>query len=298
MPAEADQQAVPYGIIADRLRGGLAVPFLGAGASAIYRPDNTAWEAGSPFLPFGYELSKDLARAANFPDSGKERDLGLVASYYEHVAGDRLALENRLHRLLAIDSTPGSIHRLLARIKQPLLMVTTNYDDLLERAFGNRPFHLVVDRGERNRVWLATSDGDYEPVKSNELRKALTEEWPIIYKLHGNVVRERREHDSFLVTEQDYVDFLGRTQTCVPPYLATRMTGASFLFLGYSLEDWNVRVLLRKLRTTSKNEASALRSWAISYRPGPAEQEIWRAHGVNMYDLDLKVFVRELENEL
>ena len=48
---------------------------------------------------------------------------------------------------------PGTIHRLLARIEQPLLIVTTNYDDLIERAFDKRPFHLVVDRGDRSRVW-------------------------------------------------------------------------------------------------------------------------------------------------
>ncbi len=198
-----------------------------------------------------------------------------------------------------IQGKPGGVHRLLARIEKPLLIVTTNYDDLMERAFGNRPFTLIVDRGEGNRIWVRRDDGGFDPAPINDARKwpELRREQSIIYKLHGSVHATDESGDSFLITEQDYVDFLGRAKRCVPTYFMDRMAEASFLFLGYSLVDWNVRVLLRKLRQQPK-EAGALRSWAISRKPGPAEKEIWRAHGVNMYDADLKQFVRRLAEEL
>jgi hypothetical protein len=296
----ANGDTPPYGIIAQALRGGGVVPFLGAGASAVYRPedDQDGWDASKPYLPFGSELARLLATDAEFPDAASASSLALVASYVEHVAGDRGILDSALRRAFERDRTPGEIHRLLAQIDRPLLIVTTNYDNLIEQAFGNKRYHLVVDRGDRSRVWAATSAG-LEPVKTGDLRKALQpEDRPIIYKLHGSIDKKDPKNDSFLVTEQDYVDFLGRAQTCVPPYLAALMAKARFLFLGYSLVDWNVRVMLRKLRQPAKGQEPTLRNWAINKNPGAAERKIWEAHKVNIYDLDIRMFVGQLARAL
>ena len=301
MNGPPQEDTPPYGIIAQQLRAGQVVPFLGAGASAVYRPEGEeGWDSGKDFLPFASELAQKLARDATYPeDPDAVSDLALVASYYEHVEGDRPSLNLALRQALTGAHRPGTIHALLARIEEPLLIVTTTYDDLIEQAFSERGYYLVVDRGERSRVWVAGNGGDggLEAVKINDLRKALLpEDRTIIYKLHGTLDREREEHDSFLITEQDYVDVLGRT-SYVPPYLATRMAQASFLFLGYSLADWNIRVMLRKLRLAKKQDEE-LRCWAIHRNPGPVARKIWGAHKVNMYNFDLKVFVRELAQRL
>ena len=59
----------PYGIIAQMLSAGQVVPFLGAGASAVYRPaDAGKWDSGKDFLPFGSELAERLARDAAYPE--------------------------------------------------------------------------------------------------------------------------------------------------------------------------------------------------------------------------------------
>ena len=292
-------QAPPYGVISQALSSGRVVPFLGAGASAVYRPQEVeGWEQDMNFLPFGSELARTLARATAFPDDPDEiSNLALVASYYEHVQGDRSLLNGALRQAFSGSYRPGAIHALLARVEQPLLIVTTNYDDLIERAFGDRSFHLVVDRGDKNRVWIGKENG-LEPIKTSDLRRELMPEGlPIVYKLHGTLDRDRAENDSFLITEQDYVNFLGRAKTCVPPYLAEQMSQASFLFLGYSLTDWNVRVMLSKLRQPTKS-GDPPRSWAIHKNPGSAERKIWEAHKVNIYDFDLKLFARELADDL
>ena len=66
--------------------------------------------------------------------------------------------------------------------------------------------------------------------------------------MHGNFDRADKTYDWFLITEEHYVDFLGRPETVqVPQMLATLMKKKNFLFLGYGLKDWNVRVMLRKL---------------------------------------------------
>jgi len=60
----------PYEVILDRLRQGKVVPFVGAGASIVGRPEGTAWRSESEFPPRGAELSSLLARKSNFIGAG------------------------------------------------------------------------------------------------------------------------------------------------------------------------------------------------------------------------------------
>jgi hypothetical protein len=321
-------QVPPYGVIEDALKSGNVVAFLGSAASAVYRPpEEKKWKLGKPFLPFGAELAEDLAAAAGFPedesveqakqqlmeairveDQGligrvakaldnlilalKKSDLPLVASYYSNVAGDK-NLNSRLRRVFMANCRPGTLHRLLASIENPLLIVTTNYDDMMERAYGKRPFHLVVDRGDKHCVWFRNECGKMEKVKSNILGKKLsTHDYPIVYKLHGCLDRDTKENDHFLISEEHYVEFLGRGAPWVPQYLWNRMEGKSFLFLGYSLSDWNIRVLLQQLREAISED---IPSWAITRHPGAADEEIWKNnHRILMFDCDLVKFAERL----
>ena len=89
---------------------------------------------------------------------------------------------------------------------------------------------------------------------------------PILFKMHGSIDRKNRKNDSYLITEEDYVDYLGRDQgNYIPPYINRLMQGKNFLFLGYSLEDWNVRVILRKLLNPDQARRRAL----LGHRTGP-----------------------------
>ena len=85
---------------------------------------------------------------------------------------------------------------------------------------------------------------------------------PVIFKMHGSIDKSNTGNDSYLITEEDYIDFLGRPGgSYVPPYLSGLMQGKDFLLLGYSLEGWNVRVILRKLMKAAKS--GEVRFWAI-----------------------------------
>lgn len=147
---------IPYGPIADALKAGTSVPFLGAGASA--GPPGTRWQLGASSGPSGGELAVYLADKCQFPDrdDSARRDLMLVASYIEADAtGGRPALARAVHDVFAPEKLrPGPIHHLLAGCEQLKLLVTTNYDDLIERALSEakRKFHLVVDTGHRSKV--------------------------------------------------------------------------------------------------------------------------------------------------
>ena len=141
----------PYGEIADLLKKGEVVPFLGAGVNFGMRPSPDAkWnEKDSNFLPSGVELSRFLADMSSFPSEDEDEigDLAKVSSYFVETSARR-RLRERLHEIFNRDFEPASIHNYLAELgrKTPLLIVTTNYDDLTGRAFNalNLPFDLVV----------------------------------------------------------------------------------------------------------------------------------------------------------
>src|SRR5438094_796038 len=61
--------------------------------------------------------------------------------------------------------------------------------------------------------------GSPEPVatKPNELDIDLSKT-SVIYKMHGTIVPETEKWDSFVITEEDYVEFLSRmtTNTAIP----------------------------------------------------------------------------------
>src|SRR6185369_14085964 len=108
----------------------------------------------------------------------------------------------------------------------------------------------------------------------------------VIYKMHGTVDRQLKKWDSYVITEDDYVDFLSRMtgQTAVPAQFMRHFRTRHFLFLGYGLNDWNLRVVLKNLRSIlpddpARDPANAeheeLRSWAIQHGPSDLEIELW-----------------------
>jgi SIR2-like protein len=298
----------PYGIIARRLAAGQVVPFLGAGASLAGRPAGTAWTPDNKtLLPSGLDLAHFLAGEAEFPsdDPSDVNDLAKVSSYYAAVAGRR-ALRERLRDVLKHDYEPTGLHRFLASISVPIVLVVTNYDTLAEQAFraAGKPYDLIVypaDRPDIANAVLWWRHGETEPrvITANELDINL-ETTNVIYKMHGTVMPATEKWDNFVITEEDYVEFLSRMTSglAVPSLFYPYFRERSFLFLGYSLRDWNLRVVLRNLakylaRRTAE-EDDDLPSWAIQRNPSELERRLWSTRNVNIFNVELGQFVERL----
>lgn len=308
----------PYGEISDLLNKGGVVPFLGAGVNFGHRlPPDAPWKHGaSAFLPSGSELSRFLAGKSGFPSQDEHDlvDLAKVTSYFVETSARR-RLRERLREVFDRDFEPCDIHTCLAELRAPLLIVTTNYDDLAERAFrkANRPFDLVVHPTDRKDVeasvlWWQHDAEDPVAVAPNQLFIDL-KTTSVIYKMHGTVDRLRRKWDSYVITEEDYVDFLSRMtgQAAVPALFMRHFRTRPFLFLGYGLRDWNLRVVLKNLRSVlppvvagqavDEDEDDDLRSWAIQHGPSELEIELWSARRVKVYDVEINEFVRRLREQ-
>jgi hypothetical protein len=141
-----------YHSVARRMLQGKVVPFLGAGVNMAGRPGDTSWQIGR-YLPTGSELAEHLAGAFDYPTGDLLEDL-LRVSQFIHIMVGSGPLYDELHQLFDADYPPNSLHALLARFprlvreqaaQQYQLIITTNYDDALERAFraAGEEFDLV-----------------------------------------------------------------------------------------------------------------------------------------------------------
>ena len=78
-----------------------------------------------------------------------------------------------------------------------------------------------------------------------------------------------------MITEDHYIEYLTRTDISrlLPPNLVDRFKRSNFLFLGYSLRDWNLRAILAAdLAGTTR---PGLANWAVLLNPREIESESW-----------------------
>jgi hypothetical protein len=116
----------------------------------------------------------------------------------------------------------------------------------------------------------------------------------VIYKMHGSIAPDPK-WDNFVITEGDYVDFLSRmaAKDRHPFGVLPVLPRQELPFLGYSLRDWNLRVILRKL-TNARPVTEQAKSWAIQRDPSELEVKLWEKRNVNIYNEDINSFVSNL----
>jgi hypothetical protein len=295
----------PYPEIYEAVRAGKLIPFLGAGAPLYDRnPKETPWfqkQGGQDVishLPTGGELAEYLAARTQLP-SGERGELTKMAQYYEAVLGPD-PLRRRLSDIFSYQQAPTPLHEFLAGTPNPLLIVTTNYDDLVERAYKQRgkPCDVVVHMTDQEKVlWWAHDQAEPQEVLADDLLIDL-DQVSVVYKMHGAIDRRQNQIGHYVITEDDYIEFLTRMtrRSVIPPIFAEPFQSRPFLFLGYGLYDWNLRVILNRIQEFRGHPR--FRSWAIETLSKPVEQKLWDARGVNVYDgLTLEQFLAELKKQ-
>lgn len=300
----------PYKVIWDQIVAGHVVPFLGAGASLTGTPAGE-WNDQATMPPTGGQLTNWLGQQAGL--TSESNDLPKVASYYEVTSGRaplRESLSNVFRRKFAL----GAVHRFLASVPTPMLIITTNYDSLIEDAFreAGKEFHLVVYPNDRLDIAgqvLWWEPGSKKPTSHSPSTLNLSPrdaKASIIYKMHGSARPEFDQsratpEDNFVITEEDYVAFLSlmMASSAVPAHFMAHCRNCHFLFLGYGLRDWNFRVMLETLKPAralkSAGSGSDRMSWAIQWEVTEVEEELWRRRQVGLYQMDVSTFVAGVE---
>jgi hypothetical protein len=300
---------------------GSLVTILGPGANAADRSES--WAHGAASLPDTAELARHLSVWFELEHEGD--DLARVSQHVSLSEG-RADLCRTLHDLLVNpDAAPTSVHRFLAAAPGQLrelgreayqLLVTTSYDDALERAFDEirEPYDLVVFVGAKGpyqgRFVHVPYDADppeCRPIRvPNEYvdlpiddRLELTR--TIIVKLHGGTADLGREwrsiRDNFVITEDDYIGYLTESpvEGLVPVQILDKMRESHFLFLGYGMRDWTRRVFLQRVWGDRLESA---RSMAVDPDPDPVERDLWEDFGVHVVEQRPTEFLDELEEKL
>jgi DNA-binding SARP family transcriptional activator len=267
--------------VADAVLAGRLVPVLGA-------------DVGS--------LAAELARRFEYPE--QIDSLTRVAQFVALTKGPGRLYEE-LRALLGAPVAPTSVHRFFAALPRVLrerglphqLLVTTSYDLALEQALLDAGEELDVvsylaTGRDRGRFCHRDPSGATHVIEQPNLYVAelSLERRTVVLKLHGGI---DPTHESFVVTEDDYIGYLARRDVgaALPVALAAKLRRSHFLFLGYHVGEWSLRLVLDRI---SDGEPLAYRSWAVLPELRPLEQQFWRARDVDLLEQPLDEYVDAL----
>jgi hypothetical protein len=297
-----------YKTVINGFADGRVVPFLGAGVNMVNRR-GSSWEPDEKFLPNSYDLAQYLVRKIGHIEQKGSYDLVRVSQYIsiEHGQG---VLYNELRRIFTGGYAPTSVHRFFASLPGILkeknfpsdqLIVTTNYDDVLERTFteAGEPFDVIsnIAKGEQQGKFLHRPFNEEPRVIQVPNKYSLPKGRSVILKLSGSVDRENEDLDSFVITEDDYIDqlTLADAYSSIPIAIQARLQRSNFLFLGYSLREWNARVTLRQIWGERQR---SYKSWAIQVDADLTDQAVWSSHGVDLFSVPLEDYIAVINEQI
>jgi hypothetical protein len=260
------------------------------------------------------ELARQIGAELGVDAGG--RGLAWISQQFALTDG-RMELVQHVARLIAADVPPTSIHEALAHLARVLaergcgglMILNANYDRALERAFDaqHEPYDLAVFDGQHGGRFVhvpwwseggperRTIDVPNEYVKlpiDDEGRLAHT----VIVKLHGGATDPcpPEDRDNYVITEDDHIGYLSRgsMESLVPLQILRKMRESHFLFLGYPVGDWAMRVLLQRLWGEQRLQA---RSWAVDPDPAAGEPELWDQLGIDVIAKPLPDYTRALK---
>ncbi len=290
-------------LLADELLQERCLFFLGAGASI---------DPKKPDLPSAEELSKEMAKKCGI-EWYKYVPLSTIAYYYEFFYS-RKSLNTFLQKKIGNqDIEPSTcIERLIKCIKilddknKKILVVTTNYDRHFECAFKNtfqREPGVIIYKGgwDPNDKGAKLHEGlDKDP------EFWLPQDQTYLYKMHGCI--SQPDDQNLVITEEDYINFLTNTlnqseEKRLLHFVRGRIAMSTILFIGYSLSDWNFRVIFK-----ASAEGKGTTSYAVQYYIPPDKEkeskldrarwqaliEFWGKKNVDIINVDASQFMQDV----
>jgi hypothetical protein len=257
-------------LVADAVRAGECVLFLG---SAVHAPPPQGAERSENAYPPEHRpamagaLVKRLAERSGWPQRfGRSAtgnpvepwDLQRMSLYFE-VVRSRDQLVDEITRAVHTDKKPSPILTALAELSFPVI-ITTNYDRLFDRA--------LEQAGKEPHVHIYNPEG-----RMADDRRQPTVKEPFLLKMHGDV----RNPESIVITDEDYIQFvlvMSRNGP-LPVTYAYHLQKWPTLFVGYSLLDYNLRLLFKMLRWGLDLSRIPV-TYSVDREPDPLILDVWQ----------------------
>jgi len=243
--------------LAKQLANGQVIPFIGAGVSMALG------------LPSYASLIEELGGHLGFdaPIFEQMGDYLTLAEYY-HLQKSGLQ-ELQLHlkerwKKSHKEVAASPVHQAIVGLGCKLIY-TTNFDDFLEKAH----------RGTNRRYRTLRSVNDFVDLADDRVH---------IVKLHGDL----RTPSTMVFTESSYFERLA-FESPLDIKLRADILGKSLLFIGYSLTDVNIRLLLyrlQKLWLTGPRPEYRPKSYVFMGRPNEIQSAVLRSRGVEPIDAE------------
>lgn len=193
------------------IQEGYAAIFAGAGLSRA-----------SGFVNWK-ELLRDIAEEISL-DVDRETDLVEVAQFYCNESGGRSGINEKILNRFVSNSQSNESLSLLAEMPINTYW-TTNYDHLIEET--------LQSNGKRVDIKLT----------SQNLALTLSDKDIIVYKMHGDYLTPA----TCVITKDDY-ELYNEKRQLFTTALQGDLVSKTFLFIGFSFEDPNMKYILSRIR--------------------------------------------------
>jgi hypothetical protein len=223
-------------VLLRKIKDGKCTPFLGAGVysegpslrSSVARKWSTEYH-------YPFTDGTDLARVARF----------LTVEYGDAEYASSKYVEELNNLSVPNFDDPKDPYTILAKLPLPVY-VTTNYDDFMEQA-------LIKQKRDVKRdlcKWMGSLEDETSALAEQSFQPNVAN--PVVFHLYGYMQNQQ----SMVLSEDDYFQFLinvSKDSNLIPTRIQKAITGTSLLLLGYSLEDWDFRILFHILAGYLKN---------------------------------------------
>ena len=247
-------------------------------------------------------------------EPGPKNSLAEAAEYRERFLGERSDFLIELHEIVethaAQTSLPEALETLV-QLKSTTLVVVATYDQLLEKRLREvgRKFAVVAHilrsakrekKGEPDGTIVVFRDGAAPKICLADNVDLAPDELVIYRPLGSPLLHDLLDPllgiDTVVITETDHATFLGMLEnqkTGIPTSLSRPMQIKRLLFLGYGLDAWHYRLVMRLIQMVG----STRRLIAVRTPSCRMEELAWTRLQTDVVSMDPNAFAHRIMSE-